>query len=823
MAQTAAAAAGAGALASTPASRGKAVTPGPETVLPALPPKVRSGRSTSVDRQPSSVLPGVAASGLAATAAAPSGTHLNRAGASTAGALHDPHSVTGGLMTATPGSSLVADSAPTMPGGGGGGGMAADPDDAAGGDPLAARAPSAAGVLHGAAPGSAMRRPEAVPLTSEQRRRAVQEERRRAKQEDERMRDNQAWASILAEEAALARQQRRLPLPLHVLELALSNLCPCPESQGFVYTRFCLPNRPQIVPSLASLGHYRYIQTLELPGCGISDASFLVDLPYLTFLDLSNNVLTAVPSFPPEQAPYHLQYMDLSRNRIAVMQHVAIHEHIQRLCLDQNHIERIDDVAELLYLEELSLRENRLASLDGIPATLRQLDVSQNAITSLEPIRRCRHLSELRAARNRISALPDGLAAALPYLMTLDLAKNPVTSFETLKPMQQLVHLAIDIAHTQRLQVLFHMSHLQVLNGLAVRVTEKVAARNTFDPPVHVLRAKARIQYMLQLNVFRAQLWVLPHEPIQNPVILTGPPGMRKRELVRQLQGAHPGMFIRISTCTTRPPDEDEIPTLLHHSGVPFQFLDASRFALLRDGGAFLHARQVGDDWYGINRDLVLNCVLSGRTALLLMDPAAAAETLAAIHRINAIQQSEHGDPAKGGYKHPHWRVFEPQVLQLYRSSRGPAPDRPEPPATALGDADHLDAVYRQILAMARMPALAPPAPGMAQPLPDEPDEEEVAEAAAAAAAQEAAGTAAAEAADGAASAPSGANPAGDATNAAEGPAGPRGDPAATVGPTASASQEGFDEAEDEDDDDDNDDGLDDDDDDMASEYSNDM
>jgi hypothetical protein len=131
---------------------------------------------------------------------------------------------------------------------------------------------------------------------------------------------------------------------------------------------------------------------------------------------------------PPARSAKHLEKLVLSRNPIATLLPRALAA--SRASGAPPLALGLAPALDLRFLRVLHLDGARLTSLEGLDRALSlvELDVSDNALRSLAPLGAggaAPRLAALRAARNRLRAVPPELAA-LP-LTELDLAGNPLS------------------------------------------------------------------------------------------------------------------------------------------------------------------------------------------------------------------------------------------------------------------------------------------------------------------------------------------------------------------------------------------------------------
>ncbi|KAJ3010372.1 hypothetical protein HKX48_007442 [Thoreauomyces humboldtii] len=422
------------------------------------------------------------------------------------------------------------------------------------------------------------------------------------------------------EGAEYAKRVEGLPLPYELLRMGLSNLGRSPVGLKQVFTKLSLPNAK--LRSIGMLKSYPFIQTLELPGNAISDVSVLSTMRYLAQLDLSNNNLTEALDFDPP--PYNLQHVDLSRNQIADIGNMGKHRFLMKLCLDRNLIRTLSGLSNCKYLTHLSLVNNSISTIQGLEnLPLQFLDLRRNQLASLDGIETLSKLEELHLAHNSITDL-----SPLTSLASIRLLSAPSNAIETLAEIVPLVSLPLlrdlDLSNNPlvreegyRLQTVFQLSQLHVLDALPVSPEEKVKAVNVYNPPPSVV---ASVQHAAMLKSWGLRQMVvinkvdLMRAKRLRPVVLCGPSGVGKRTLATRLIQTHPSVYGLAISHTTRPPRPDEV------DGVHYHFTTRARMEEMVENGEFVQAVVLFGEYYGVSIAALDRVTEAGKIAVMCLE-----------------------------------------------------------------------------------------------------------------------------------------------------------------------------------------------------------
>lgn len=96
-------------------------------------------------------------------------------------------------------------------------------------------------------------------------------------------------------------------------------------------------------------------------------------------------------------------------------------------------------------------------------------------------------------------------------------------------------------------------------------------------------------------------------------IVITGPSGVGKDSLVKELVNQYPDIYLSIST-TTRPPREGEVDGLHYHFTIHAKFNEAI------NKGEFLEWVEYGGNLYGASVEPIKDCFSKGQSVLLILE-----------------------------------------------------------------------------------------------------------------------------------------------------------------------------------------------------------
>ncbi|KAG8576791.1 hypothetical protein GDO81_009974 [Engystomops pustulosus] len=311
-----------------------------------------------------------------------------------------------------------------------------------------------------------------------------------------------------------------------------------------------------------------------------------------------------------EQVYLHL---NLSNRKLDNIKILCSYIHLHKLDVSCNEITDLSCVGHMPYLTELRASKNKLSTFfDFIPPknltasnqiknisgleklkSLQMLDLSSNQITSLEGLEGLEFLQILDLQDNEICQISEiAFIEDLPLLHILNLLKNPVQ--------EQAEYW---------LSVLFMLPRLTELDQKKIRVEEKVAAVNKYDPPPEVIAARDHMANVMYGIIQPQKIFdsTLPNLDTPYPMlVLTGPQSCGKRELAHRMCREFKEFF-RYGPChTTRNPYFGEEKRFDYH------FVSPEMFEEMTCSGQFLLTMKYSGHYYGLSREAVESVAREG-------------------------------------------------------------------------------------------------------------------------------------------------------------------------------------------------------------------
>ncbi len=147
-------------------------------------------------------------------------------------------------------------------------------------------------------------------------------------------------------------------------------------------------------------------------------------LGHVIKLDLTDRNLRSIPIEVSDLK--HLQWLNLSSNKIEKIEGLENLVQLQVLDLFQNRISKIEGLDELSNLEQLNLQFNQIRKMENLEhlTNLKMLNLFENQIEKIECVENLASVTILNLSGNKIEKI-EGLER-LPQLRELDLANNPL-------------------------------------------------------------------------------------------------------------------------------------------------------------------------------------------------------------------------------------------------------------------------------------------------------------------------------------------------------------------------------------------------------------
>ncbi|XP_040271682.1 leucine-rich repeat and guanylate kinase domain-containing protein [Bufo bufo] len=378
-----------------------------------------------------------------------------------------------------------------------------------------------------------------------------------------------------------------------------------------VYLHLNLSDRK--LHNIQILCSYIHLQKLDVSCNDITDLSCVSYMPYLTELNASKNRLSTFFDFNP---PKNLMVVDLSFNNITSMKDLSAYRSLTTLLLNNNNIQEIIGLEKCTSLKHVSLAHNNIYTISGFgDLPIRTLSLASNQIKNITGLENLASLQTLDLSCNQISSL-EGLEG-LEFLQTLNLQDNEIYQISEIAfiedlPLLHVLNLLKNPVQEQAeywLSALFMLPRLTELDQKKIRVEEKVAAVNKYDPPPEVIAARdhmANIMYSIiqPQKVFDS---TLPNLDTPYPMlVLTGPQSCGKRELAHRMCRDFKEFF-RYGPChTTRNPYFGEEKRFDYH------FVTPEIFEEMTCSGEFLLTMKYSGHYYGLSREAVESVAREG-------------------------------------------------------------------------------------------------------------------------------------------------------------------------------------------------------------------
>ncbi|XP_072003581.1 leucine-rich repeat and guanylate kinase domain-containing protein [Engystomops pustulosus] len=378
-----------------------------------------------------------------------------------------------------------------------------------------------------------------------------------------------------------------------------------------VYLHLNLSNRK--LDNIKILCSYIHLHKLDVSCNEITDLSCVGHMPYLAELRASKNKLSTFFDFIP---PKNLTVVDLSYNNISIMTDLSAHRALTTLILSNNNIQEITGLEKCTSLKHVDLAHNNIHTISGFGhLPIRTLSLASNQIKNISGLEKLKSLQMLDLSSNQITSL-EGLEG-LEFLQILDLQDNEICQISEIAfiedlPLLHILNLLKNPVQEQAeywLSVLFMLPRLTELDQKKIRVEEKVAAVNKYDPPPEVIAARDHMANVMYSIIQPQKIFdsTLPNLDTPYPMlVLTGPQSCGKRELAHRMCREFKEFF-RYGPChTTRNPYFGEEKRFDYH------FVSPEMFEEMTCSGQFLLTMKYSGHYYGLSREAVESVAREG-------------------------------------------------------------------------------------------------------------------------------------------------------------------------------------------------------------------
>ncbi|KAM9076795.1 leucine-rich repeat and guanylate kinase domain-containing protein isoform 4-T8 [Megaptera novaeangliae] len=295
--------------------------------------------------------------------------------------------------------------------------------------------------------------------------------------------------------------------------------------------------------------------------------------------------------------------------------------HLQKLDLSVNKIEDLSCVSCMPYLLELNASQNKLTTFFNFkpPKNLK----SNNQIEKITGLDDLRVLQILDLGHNQISSL-QGLESH-DFLEVINLEDNKIAELGEIEYIENLRLLRVLNLLRNPIReksdycsfVIFMLPRLTELDQKKIKVEEKVAAVNKYDPPPEVVAAQDHMTHVVNSMMQPQRIFdsTLPSLDAPYPMlVLAGPQACGKRELAHRLCRQF-STYFRYGAChTTR------LPYFGEGDRVDYHFISQEVFDEMLNMGKFILTFNYGNHKYGLSRDTIEGIARDGLASCVHME-----------------------------------------------------------------------------------------------------------------------------------------------------------------------------------------------------------
>ncbi|XP_050484282.1 leucine-rich repeat and guanylate kinase domain-containing protein-like [Bombus huntii] len=401
-----------------------------------------------------------------------------------------------------------------------------------------------------------------------------------------------------------------------------SFLTKSPENSLYILSKCIMRNMS--LSNITMLSYHRYLQYIDLAYNYITNLSPLGGVPYLMYLNVAHNRMNTILNFSP---PWYLTYVNLSYNYISKMYDISDFWSIVHLDLSHNAIETITGLQNLKYLKYLNLSYNLIEYIENLDRlNIQELNLEGNCILSYKSaipgygISTLSDLRKLYLGYNKLSTLEFFKDAY--SLRVIDLKFNRINDLLELLNLTGLIQ-EVDFRGNSctkwpnyKAVLLFSIPSIQIIDGVNVSTSEKIAAVALFAPPVNLTAARTitKLTLLEQLNIPKIDLHVTPYDEVSPPIIiLTGPSAVRKLSLALH---ATQTLSKKVQYCQwyTTKSSEDESENQF------YIFVDREEFNDMSRHGEFLAIQERLGYSYGFHHNQITSLKLRNKIGITQTD-----------------------------------------------------------------------------------------------------------------------------------------------------------------------------------------------------------
>ncbi|XP_043790508.1 uncharacterized protein LOC122713799 [Apis laboriosa] len=402
-----------------------------------------------------------------------------------------------------------------------------------------------------------------------------------------------------------------------------SFLTKSPENGLYILSKCIMRNMS--LSNITMLSYHRYLQYIDLAYNYISNLSPLEGVPYLMYLNVAHNRMNTILNFSP---PWYLTYVNLSYNYITKMCDISDFWSIVHLDLSHNAIEIITGLHNLKYLKYLNLSYNLIEYIENLDKlNIQELNLEGNCILSFKcaipgyGINILSHLRKLYLGYNKISSLEFFKDAY--SLRIIDLKFNRISDLLELQNLKGLIH-EVDFRGNSctkwpnyKAVLLFSIPSIQIIDGVNVFSSEKIAAATLFTSPINLTAARTitKLTLLEQLSIPKIDLHVTPYDELSPPlIILTGPSAVKKLTLALHIAQT---LSTKVKYCPWYSTKNSDI---LKTENPYYIFVTREEFNDMSRRGEFLAIQELLGHSYGFHHNEIVSLKLEKKIGITQTD-----------------------------------------------------------------------------------------------------------------------------------------------------------------------------------------------------------